>query len=124
MGYVKTNVASLGRDNSMENIVISAGCDSRGASPKLKELDKAIADQNMAAVKKCLKDLSVTSDNYVSDEDFQTFQSLASLSTPGDNQDGNYSLHILRSMTILSTTKAAINRIADQGLSPAIKSNA
>ena len=121
MGYVKTNVASLGKDNAMENVVISAGCDSRGASPKLKELDKAIADQNTGAIRKCLKDLSVTSDNSVSEEDFQTFQALASLSTPGDNQDGNYSLHILRSMTILSTTKAAINKC---NLTDAQKDNA
>ncbi len=94
----------------MVNIVISAGCTKDPASQNLKDLDKAIADQNPAAIKNYLKKLNVTSDNFVSDADFATFQALAGMNQPDPKLDGNYSLHILRLMTMLTTTKEAINK--------------
>jgi hypothetical protein len=118
MGYINKNASSLNKENPMENLVISAGCDPRPASAELKKLDEAVASRNMTAIKAGLDNLGVTSD-----DDFETFCALANQSQPGENLNGNYSLHILRSMTVLETTKAAINKcnLTDAQKAQAIK---
>lgn len=91
--------------NSLKNIVIKAGCDERNASPELMKLDKALAAKDENGIKKGLEALGIKTET-----DIKKFRELAGKSDPGDKITGNYSLHVLRSMTMLSGTIEAINK--------------
>jgi hypothetical protein len=90
--------------SSLKGISIQAGCDERNASQALMNLDKALVDNNEEAVTKGLAALGVTSE-----DDVKKFMELAKKNNPGEKLTGNYSLHILRSMTMLKETISAIN---------------
>jgi hypothetical protein len=90
--------------SSLKGISIEAGCDERNASKALMDLDKALVDNNETAVISGLKALGVTAD-----DDVTKFMELAKKNNPGEKLTGNYSLHVLRSMTMLKETISAIN---------------
>jgi hypothetical protein len=100
--FISKNISCL--KNCLQNIVVKAGCDERNANQRFVDLDKSLANKNDAAVTRTLNALGVTAD-----ADIEMFMKLAGKSDPGEPITGNYSLHILRSMTMLKETTAAIN---------------